>query len=79
MASDLDRNILAALVAENRPEAMVNAVTIAQAHLSYEQVFQVVMEMENRNYIKLVYCQFPSVINVQLTLVGKEAANQPLS
>lgn len=79
MASDLDRNILAALVAENRSEAMVNAVTIAQAHLSYEQVFQVVMEMENRNYIKLVYCQFPSVINVQLTLVGKEAANQPLS
>lgn len=76
MLSDLPKNILSALVAENRPEAMVNAVKVAGHELTYEQVFQTVMEMENRNYIKLVYCQFPSVVNVQLTLVGKDAVHK---
>ncbi|MBL7851871.1 MAG: hypothetical protein JNN04_13295 [Cyclobacteriaceae bacterium] len=76
MPPDLTRNILTALLAENRPEAMVNAVRVAGSALTYEQVFQAVMEMENRNYIKLVYCQFPAVINVQLTLVGKDAADK---
>ena len=71
--------ILEALVAEGRPEAMVNAVRVAGTAASYEHVFSVVVDMENRNLIKLVYCQFPAVINVQLTLVGKEAANQSLS
>lgn len=74
MHPDLARSILVALVAENRPEAMVNAVRVAGQTMTYEQVFQTVMEMENGNYIKLVYCQFPAVINVQLTLVGKDAA-----
>ena len=78
MRQDLTKNILAALVAENRPEAMVNAVAVAGQALTYEEVFQTVMQMENNNYVKLVYCQFPSVINVQLTLVGKDAArSQP--
>lgn len=78
MRQDLTKNILAALVAENRPEAMVNAVAVAGQALTYEEVFQTVMQMENNNYIKLVYCQFPSVINVQLTRVGKDAArSQP--
>jgi hypothetical protein len=76
MLPNLAQDILRALVAENRPEAMVNAVKVAGNTLTYEQVFQAVMEMENKNYIKLVYCQFPAVINVQLTLVGKNAAPQ---
>jgi hypothetical protein len=74
MLSDLAQDILRALAAENRPEAMVNALKVAGNNLRYEQVFQTVMEMENKNYIKLVYCQFPAVINIQLTLVGKNAA-----
>lgn len=76
MQSDLVKSILTALVMENRPEAMINAVSVAGPAASYEQVFQTVMQMENSNYVKLVYCQFPSIINVQLTLVGKEAANK---
>lgn len=76
MPSDLALDILRALVAENRPEAMVNAVKVAGNTLTYEQIFQTVMEMENKNYIKLVYCQSPAIINVQLTLVGKDAAHQ---
>lgn len=73
MSVDLEQNILRALVAENRPEAMVNAVKIAGPELSYEQVFTAIMEMENKNYLKLVYCQHPAIINVQLTLVGSAA------
>ena len=69
-------DILRALVAENRPEAMVNAVKVGGNAITYEQVFQTVMEMENQNFVKLVYCQYPSVINVQLTLVGKAAVLQ---
>ncbi len=76
MHPNLVRSILVALVAENRPEAMLNAVSVAGPTTTYEQVFQTVMQMENSNYIKLVYCQFPSIINVQLTLVGKEAVNK---
>lgn len=53
---------------------MVNAVKTAGPSLTYEQVFKEVMDMENKNYVKLVYCQFPEVINVQLTLVGQAAA-----
>lgn len=68
---DIQQNILRALVAEGRSEAMVNAVKIAGDQLSYEEVFALVMEMENRNHVKLVYCQHPQIINVQLTLVGQ--------
>jgi hypothetical protein len=75
MSVNLEQSILRALVAENRPEAMVNAMKIAGAGASYEQVFGTIMEMENKNYVKLVYCQHPSLINVQLTLVGSAAAN----
>jgi len=73
---DLDQNILQALVAEDRPEAMVNAVKAAGPAYSYEQVFSTVMDMENRNYVKLVYCQFPLTINVQLTLIGHTAVKR---
>jgi hypothetical protein len=76
MSPELTRNILAALVAENRPEAMVNAMQVAGSSLAYEEVFRVVMEMENNNHVKLVYCQFPTLINVQLTRVGKDAAHR---
>jgi hypothetical protein len=76
MLPELAKDILRALVAENRPEAMVNAVKVAGNELTYEQIFQAVMEMENKNLVKLVYCQFPAIINVQLTLVGKNAAHQ---
>lgn len=70
---DLQNNILLALAAEGREEAMVNAIKIAGAGYTYEQVFTVVVEMENRNYVKLVYCQHPAIINVQGTLVGLAA------
>lgn len=73
MALNLQQNILRALVAEGRPEAMVNAISVAGNELSYEEVFSQVMEMENSNYVKLVYCQHPQIINVQLTLVGYAA------
>jgi len=70
---DIQQNILRALVAEGRAEAMVNAIKIAGNDLTYEEVFSLVMDMENRNYVKLVYCQHPQIINVQLTLVGQAA------
>jgi len=73
---DLDQNILQALVAEGRPEAMVNAVKAAGPSYTYDQVFSTVMDMENRNYVKLVYCQFPLIINVQLTLIGHTAVKR---
>lgn len=76
MSVNLEQNILRALVAENRPEAMVNAVKIAGSELSYEQVFAAIMEMENKNYLKLVYCMHPTIINVQLTLVGSAAVKK---
>jgi hypothetical protein len=68
---DIERKILAALVAEGRPEAMVNAI-LASGGESYASTFASVMDMENKNYLKLVYCQFPTIINVQLTLVGRD-------
>ncbi len=69
---DIERKILTALVAEGRPEAMVNAI-MASGGETYESTFASVMEMENKNYLKLVYCQFPTIINVQLTFVGRDA------
>lgn len=71
---DFQQNILRALVAEGRPEAMVNAVKVAGNAFTYEEVFSHIMEMENKNFVKLVYCQHPQIINVQLTLVGQSAA-----
>lgn len=76
MEPTLTQRILTALVAENRPEAMVNAVKVAGEAMTYEQVFNTVMGMENSNFVKIVYCQFPTIINVQLTLVGLGAANK---
>lgn len=70
---DIQQNILRALAAEGRAEAMVNAIKIAGNSLTYDEVFSLVMEMENRNHVKLVYCQHPQIINVQLTLVGQAA------
>ena len=70
----IQQQILQALLSEGRAEAMVNAVKTAGPSLTYEQVFKEVMDMENKNYVKLIYCQFPEVINVQLTLVGQAAA-----
>ena len=70
---EFETNILKALVAVDRPEAMVNATKSADPEVAYETIFAAVMEMENKNYIKLVYCQAPTVINVQLTLVGRDA------
>lgn len=72
MMTPFESDLLHALAAEDRPEAMANAMKFAGSK-NYESVFAAVMEMENKNYIKLVYCQFPTVINVQLTLVGKAA------
>ena len=46
---NLEQNLLRALVAENRPEAMVNAVKIAGPEMSYEQVFAAIMEMSGIN------------------------------
>lgn len=71
---DIQQQILQALLFEGRPEAMVNAVKVSGPPHSYEEVFNEVMDMENRNLVKLVYCQFPAIINVQITLVGQEAA-----
>ncbi len=72
----IQQQILNALLSEGRPEAMVNAMSATGSSSSYEQVFREVMDMENRNLIKLVYCQFPGVINVQITLVGQAAAKK---
>lgn len=71
---NLDQTILRTLVAAGRPEAMINAVKAAGPAYTYEQVFSTIMDMENRNYVKLVYCQFPLTINVQLTRLGRTAA-----
>lgn len=76
MLTALQMSILQALSAEGRPEAMVNAVKIAGPGFSYENIFHTIMEMENNNLVKLVYCQHPSIINVQVTLVGQEAAKR---
>jgi len=71
--NEIEQKILRALFSEGRSEAMVNAMQAAGGSETYETVFSVVMAMENRNYLKLVYCQFPKVINVQMTLVGRDA------
>lgn len=73
MSSTFEQDVLQALMTEDRPEAMVNAVKIAGPGQSFEEVFSAVMEMENKNYIKLVYCQHPTMINIQLTLLGLAA------
>lgn len=75
---DLQQNILQALVAEGRPEAMVNAVKFAGPGVSYEQVFAIILDMEGKNLVKLVYCQYPSIINVQATLVGQATITSQL-
>ncbi len=71
---DIQQSILRALAAEGRSEAMVNAVKIAGPGFSFEEVFSIIMDMENRNLVKLLYCQHPAIINVQGTLVGLASA-----
>ena len=69
---EIEHAILKALIGEGRPEAMINAMQ-AVPNEAYENVFETVVGMQNSNYIKLVYCTHPKVINIQLTRVGENA------
>ena len=69
---EIEHAILKALIGEGRPEAMINAMQPVPNE-DYENVFEAVLEMQNSNYIKLVYCTHPKVINIQLTRVGENA------
>lgn len=67
-----EKTILKFLVDLNRPEAMANAIEVLQRTLDYDHAFGIVNEMQNKNFIKIVYCVSPDVINVQLTRVGQQ-------
>ena len=73
MSSVIENSILTALGETGRPEAMINAMQAAGSDAAYEKVFEIVMGMEHKNFVKLVYCVHPNVINIQMTLVGESA------
>ena len=64
--------ILKYLVELGRPEAMANAKELISPTIDYENAFELVNDMNNKNLIKLVYCVSPNMINVQLTLFGEK-------
>ncbi len=70
---EIEQKILNALIREDRPEAMINAMQAVAPNENYDNVFEAVIAMQNKNYVKVVYCTHPNVINIQLTLVGETA------
>ena len=73
MAATLETRILQVLVDEGRPEAMANAMKAAIPGETYDVVFETAIAMQNSDYLKILYCVFPSVVNVELTRVGQTA------
>ena len=73
MAAKLETRILQVLVDEGRPEAMANAMKAAIPGETYDVVFETAIAMQNSDYLKILYCVFPSVVNVELTRVGQTA------
>jgi len=73
MAASLETRILKVLVDEGRPEAMANAMKAAMPGETYDAVFETAIAMQNSDYLKILYCVFPSVVNVELTRVGQSA------
>ena len=70
--AEAEKKVLKQLVELNRPEAMTNAMVALQPAMDYEQAFEIVNEMQNKNLVKIVYCVAPNVINIQLTRVGQQ-------
>lgn len=73
MPANLETRILKVLVDEGRPEALANAMKAARAGEDYDLVFETAITMQNKDYLKILYCVFPSVVNVELTRVGQSA------
>lgn len=73
ITKELEHAILNALIQEGRPEAMINAMHVVAPNENYENVFEAVIAMQNKDYIKVVYCTHPNIINIQLTRVGETA------
>jgi len=70
--NNLERRVLKLLVDEGRPEAMANAMKAADGE-TYDTVFETAIAMQNKDYVKILYCVFPNVVNVELTKVGQSA------
>ncbi len=73
ITQELEHALLNALIQEGRPEAMINAMHAVAPNENYEAVFEAVIAMQNKDYIKVVYCTHPHIINIQLTRVGEVA------
>ncbi len=73
---EIEYTLLNALIQESRPEAMINAMRAVAPNEKYENVFEAVIAMQNKDYIKVVYCTHPHTINIQLTRVGETAFNK---
>lgn len=64
--------VLKHMVELRRPEPMANVMEILNHQIDYQEGFDLANEMQNKDFIKIIYCVFPNVINVQLTLIGKK-------
>jgi hypothetical protein len=71
--ANLETRILKVLIDEGRPEAMANAMKAIKEGETYDLVFETAIEMQNKDYLKILYCVFPGVVNVELTRVGQSA------
>ena len=66
------KEILGNLVALGRAGGMVNVIGVLNS-ADYQEAFDIANEMQNSDWIKIIYCSFnANIINVELTLKGKE-------
>ena len=66
--------ILSNLVGLGREGGMCNVIAIVKNQTSeYQMAFNIANEMQNLDWIKIIYCSFQAnIINVELTLKGKQ-------
>lgn len=60
------------MVEFGRPEPMANIMELFNHQIDYQPGFDLAHEMKNKNFVKIIYCVFPNVINIQVTLIGKQ-------
>lgn len=72
--SEAESKILQALNALDRPGAMFNVMkAISDYTTDYETGFSLANEMQNKDWIKIIYGSFTqNLVNVELTLIGQQ-------
>ena len=66
------KEILGNLVVLGRTGGMVNVIGVLKG-ATYQEAFDIANEMQNSDWIKIIYCSFnANIINVELTLKGKK-------